>query len=368
MDLLGYVEAYGNFSFQEKPINEVDSLLFSTLCYENLDHVLLHPMTLKKASDIFFELYDIETLKKRISLTKRSYELLKEMAKWPRYQNLVLSGFVNEVDETRNVQFSVMMFQYEKQWKYIAFRGTDDTLVGWKEDFLMCCSDAVLSQKKAADYLDFVLREEGFFERTFQRIPLYVGGHSKGGNLAMYAAAFCSNKTKKRIVRVDNFDGPGFDERIWKQEGMQKICEKIHAYIPTSSVFGRLFMHEEATKILETTQIGLMQHDPFSWKIEDDHFEYACVISEGSEKALTTLNDVLMNMDMSSRSGLIEKTFKLIYDCNIHTLGDIKTIGPAQIFQAVQGLRDLDDASRKVLLQIVKAILEVTLLYDREGI
>ena len=93
MDLLGYVEAYGNFSFQEKPINEVDSLLFSTLCYENLDHVLLHPMTLKKASDIFFELYDIETLKKRISLTKRSYELLKEMAKWPRYQDLVLSGF-----------------------------------------------------------------------------------------------------------------------------------------------------------------------------------------------------------------------------------------------------------------------------------
>ena len=143
---------------------------------------------------------------------------------------------------------------------YVAFRGTDDTIVGWKEDFNMAFTPEIPAQRYAADYL-----QQAAAALAFR--PLLVGGHSKGGNLAVYAAVFCGEAIQKQIRAVYNNDGPGFYASLLELPEHRRIAGKITTLLPESSVVGMLLEHEEAYQVVRSTQIRLMQHDGFSWQV-----------------------------------------------------------------------------------------------------
>lgn len=360
MNLLEYIEQNKNISFEEKRINEIDSLIFTILSYEKFDEILDEAKTIKEVCEIFFNKYREEELRERISLTSRSFEVLKAMGNTFRYKNLILDHYINEIDEQANLQFSAITIQYRNKWKYVAFRGTDDTIVGWKEDFMMCCNDTVLSQQKAVDYLNGIFDQDSFFRRFLKKCDVYIGGHSKGGNLAMYASANCKSGIQKNIVRVDNFDGPGFIGKVWDQANYAKITSKLTSYIPTSSIFGRLFEHDGEVQVIHSDGIGLFQHDAFSWHIEGDHFVEENELSEGSNKAITILNELLLEFDIERRKELIESTFQIITNMGIHTFNDVKKLDIGKIFHGLLELKDLDKDAKRVLFAILRVMWDVS--------
>lgn len=360
MNLLNYIEKYKDIDFKDKPLTKIDSLIFSVLSYENFDDLLHNPLTIKDVSNLFFTKYSEKELRNRVSFTNKSYEILKMMASSIRYQNLILSNYINIVDEKQNIQFSAITLQHKNLWRYVAFRGTDNTIVGWKEDFMMCYSDEIMSQSKAVDYLNQIDSEDSIFRKYIKPIPIYCGGHSKGGNIAMYASAFCHLKIQKRIIQVDNFDGPGFSDKIWKKKEMVKVVHKINTYIPESSIFGRLFMHEEVSHIISSNEVGLMQHDAFSWLIENDRFIYKDQLNECSNTAINKLNEMLSEYDKPKRHEIIHTIFEMIYRLDIHTLQDIKEIGLSKGIQLVQEIVGLENEQKKILIEIIQVMFEIT--------
>lgn len=361
MNILDYVAWRGDLSFEEREINETDSLILTVLSYENFDGILSEQTsrTLSETAQLFFAKYDEESLKKRVSMTNRSYELLRETAKSKRFGSLKMINYVNEVDERLDLQFSAVTFCHNDEWKYIAYRGTDDTIIGWKEDFAMTYRDCVPSQKKAVEYLNRIT-DESLLTKLFKKSVYYVGGHSKGGNLAMYAGAFVNEDIQKRIKRIDNFDGPGFDEVVWQKSSFQRILPVIHTYIPAGSLFGRLFVHSEKVSILKSDQMGLWQHDAFSWLVNAQGFIRQSDITQGSQKAVAKLNDMLNEYSAKEREELVESLFKVFSNLDIHTLSDLTQIDISKAVLTIRELGSLDSRSRKVLIEMLKVIWDVT--------
>lgn len=361
MNMLDYVKWRGDITFEERGLNEIDSLIFSYLSYEMFDGLVGNENhTLQEISKQFFMLYDEKTLENRLTLSKKSYLLLKAMANVPRYQSLILTHYVNEIDHEQDLQFSACTFEYKDKWKYIAFRGTDDTFTGWKEDFSMSYKKEVLSQRKAVEYLNKVSSEDSFLTKVLNKCDYYVGGHSKGGNLAMYACAFVPSDVQKRIKRIDNFDGPGFMEPVWMNSSIQSILPKIHTYIPTSSLFGRMLVHQEKVSVIKSNYFGLIQHDPLYWHVDVDRFVYEDEVSGGSEKALIQLNEMLHEYDINKREALIESLFGIFKRLDIYTFEDLLELDVNRMIHALKELSDLTSEQRKFILEFLRIIVKVS--------
>lgn len=360
MNVLDYIKWRSDLTFDERELNELDSLIFSYLAYENFDVILDQPKTIKQVSDEFFKLYDKKMLENRKTFSKKSYLVLEAIANKPRYQSLVLSNYVNEIDYDQDLQFSALTIQYKEKWKYIAFRGTDDTFTGWKEDFSMAYKEVVLSQRKASEYVDRVFYEDSYLTRIFNQCDYYLGGHSKGGNLAMYAGGMVANDIQKKIKRIDNFDGPGFELKTWEKPFIQNIISKIHTYVPTSSLFGRLFEHREQVKIVKSDAFGLLQHHPLYWHVHVDHFQYEDAVTSGSEKAVEKFNLMLQEYDRNQREKLIESLFDIFKRLEVYTFDDLLNIDLNRILQVLKELSDLDNEQKKLIMEFLHIILKAS--------
>ena len=229
MDIMDYLHWRSDLSFDERPYNELDAVAFCALGYEILDDVFKEKavMTLDEVADLFFQMHDEMELKKRMSVSARSYEVLKAMRHTKRYGSLVIAGYVSEIDHSLDLQFSAMTLIHKGKWKAVIFRGTDDTVTGWKEDFSMLYRDEVLAQRKAVEYMSEITKDESLINRLFGKMDYYVAGHSKGGNLAMYAAVNVGPEVRERIRRVFNHDGPGFREFVIQDPAYRELAAKF---------------------------------------------------------------------------------------------------------------------------------------------
>ena len=364
-NMFNYISWRGDLTFQEKEFNVADSLILSVLSYENFSEILKpnESLTLEEVSRRFFEKYDEKQLDKRILMNEKSHKLLKECANHKRYSSLTLSNYVNEIDMDLNVQFSAVTFEYENQWKYVAFSGTDESIIGWKEDFNMLFRDKVESQKRAIEYLKNVTGEKSFLKRCFNKQPIYVGGHSKGGNLAMYACAFVDSYIQKRVVRVDNFDGPGLDESVWGLLNKKQL-KKYNSYIPKASIFGRIFEHKESISVVDSRSKGLLQHFPFNWKIDKDGFIQCSEVTTGSDKALMKFNKLFEGMSNEEKESVTNDLFKVLDNLNIKTLSDLTKINFIVLIQGAKEIQELNAESRRVLLEFVKIIWDITEVFQ----
>ncbi len=361
MEMLEYIKWRGDLTFDERGLNEVDALLFSLIIYEDFDEILTDKsLTLKEVSDIFFKTYNEEELRERVTFTNRSYEILKAAASSSRFGSLILSNYVNEIDDELDLQFCAMTIEHKNKWKYIIFRGTDDTLVGWKEDFQMTYKTEVLSQKKAVEYVHRIFNQDTFITKVFQTYDYYVGGHSKGGNLAIYASGHVNKTIQKRIIRIDNFDGPGFLDKVWMQPSMNAIVDKIHTYIPTQSFFGRMFTHKGNTFVIKAKQFGLLQHSNFNWCIGVGEFIYDTQVSASSDKAVNALNQLLDKMNDVERENLVEGLFDIFIELGIHNFYDVSKIDLNKTLKVLKELSELDDKEKKFLVEFIKIIIGLT--------
>ena len=314
-DMLDYLAWRGDIEFPQMPVNPVDALIFSTLSYIQFEDIVpdnpIQSISLEEAAKGFFSLAAPQN---RVRV-KKDLELLEAVAKSPRFDNIKMSFYRSILIPEEDTQFAAVTIFLEDGSAYIAFRGTDNTLTGWKEDFNMSFQSSIPAQRLALEYLqEFAAAHP---------IPIWMGGHSKGGNLAVYAAAKCGETLQKRIVEVYSQDGPGFSETMMDDPGYRSILPKVRSYVPQSSVIGMLLEHEEPYTIIKSSQIGLMQHDPYSWMVMGANFLSVEELTADSRFLDRTFKNWLARMTNDERSEFFDTVFALLGSGGVEYTGEI---------------------------------------------
>ncbi|MEG1719359.1 MAG: Mbeg1-like protein [Clostridia bacterium] len=299
VNVFDYLYWRGDLEFNVVPFNEIDNLIMSRLSYFPIEKITeLKSFTIKQ----LFSECSKPDFDKSIFIMKDDLKLLETIANSKRYAEIKIDNFVQQIDFELEQQFGALVVVLPNNYIYVSYRGTDNTFVGWKEDFNLTFLDSIPSQSMALSYL------KKLKINIFTKIIL--GGHSKGGNLAVYAAMNCSDKIKKQIVAIYNNDGPGFMENIINSDKYKSINERIITIIPQTSIVGKLLNYNGAHKVVQSTQKLIMQHDLYSWQIEVDHLLYADDIDENSKKICKTINEWLAKTPFDQR----EKFFEIIYN------------------------------------------------------
>ena len=270
-NMIDYLEWRGDLSFCTAGFNEVDNLLLAQLAYVDFDGIVPGQdsgadISLREASDIFWSGHDEEEILSRVSMTKWAPIVMRSMAETERFCNIRLSRYVNDVSDEEQSQFSVVCAALADGSIYVAFSGTDDTIVGWRENFNMGYLAETPGQLKAVQYLN---RLDGASGQK-----LRVGGHSKGGNLSVYAAVKCLPKIQKRILTVYSNDGPGFNHEMTESAAYRRMLPRIKTILPESSIVGMLLEHQENYEVVKSSQSGIQQHDALSWEVLGASFVY----------------------------------------------------------------------------------------------
>lgn len=318
-NILDYLDWRGDLEFQRDPLNEVDNLVFSVLSY--MDFAGAVP-TLEEAGSV--SLADAaETLKQMpeqitapITSTffSRLPVLLEKCAGSARYRDVRLSHYVNRVSFDEAEQFSALVFSTDDTTHFVAFSGTDDTLVGWKEDLEMSFRDVVPAQRSAVEYLELVMSHlPGVF---------YLGGHSKGGNLAVFAGANISSEMQPSILLMYNNDGPGFQRAVIESPGYQRVANKILTFLPKSSVVGMLLNQSGHYHVVDSDETGFMQHNAFSWEVIGRTFVYQEGLSTASLKFNSALREWLDTVSLEEREDFVTVLFTILEATGARTLKD----------------------------------------------
>ena len=311
-DLFDYLQWRGDLTFSQAPVNPVDTLIFSALSYisfgggvESLPEV---PVSLKDAAEEFFRLPD-HPERCRV---KNDLSLLQAAADSRRFGNVMLLQYRSILIPEEETQFAAITFLLDDDSGVITFRGTDYTLVGWKEDFNMTFRETIPAQLLAQDYT----AEIG----SKYIMPLRLCGHSKGGNLAVFAAVKAEESIRRRIREVYNHDGPGFTAYVMEDPIYKEIAERTRTIVPQSSVIGMLLEHEEPYTIIRSKQIGLLQHDPYSWDVMGANFIPKEEIDANSRFLDQTIKTWLAGMTMEERNEIVDTVYDLL------TIGDAKNV------------------------------------------
>ena len=342
--ILDYLDWRGDITFDERPFNEVDNLLLAELSYLDFGGIV------PEAFDACIPLHEAMA-----AFTKRSPHadmgvlvpdkipgLGQKMAASARFRGGMLSGYVCRLDEQTETQFSALCAALPDGSVYVAFRGTDDTIVGWKEDFNMGFLPIVPAQRMAADYLRAAAA-------AWPQRPLRVGGHSKGGNLAVYSAVWCGEAVQDQLLAVYNNDGPGFHTSLLALPEHRRIAARILTILPESSVVGMLLEHEETYQVVKSSQVGLMQHDGFSWQVLGTQFVHLSGLTEGGKIMDDTLRRFVCGLSQEQRIAFIDALFEVLTCTNAETLTDLKEGGFRTVYSMLKTVRGLDADTRKAL-------------------
>ncbi|MBQ7567974.1 DUF2974 domain-containing protein [bacterium] len=304
--IFDYLEWRGDVPLSADPFNEVDNLILSELIYADFRGIVPkygNSVTLRQVCDDFFSRRTREEVRAEKWFTAKAPLLMDGMLSGARFRDTRLSYYVDEIDTKQQTQFAAVTFILPDDSTYIAFRGTDGSIVGWKEDFSFLFMPATEGQNRSINYLNRIARI----------IPgqLRIGGHSKGGNFAVYGSAFCNKNVRKRISEVYSNDGPGFRPEVVETDEYQSILPKIIKIIPDTSVIGLLMASQAQPRVIKSQAFGLIQHDGFSWLVKRNRFEESSLtmMSELIDKALV---EWISQMDDDTRRTLIETVFSTL--------------------------------------------------------
>lgn len=349
-NIIDYIKWRGDISFSQMPLNEIDSLIFSELCYAPYEEIPNEEIsndgiTISSLAEKFFKKNTKKSLGAIIP-TDKILNLLKIIAKSDRFKDVVVRGYVNDIDEKIGKQFCAMCFDMCDNTTYVAFSGTDDTLVGWKESLNLSVFTPIPSQDESVKYVKNVA--------ALPRRKLYLGGHSKGGNLAVYAALMSEEKIQNKIISVHSFDGPGFQKSFTKAFEKQEIHDKILKILPQCAFVGAIFEPAGAVKYVKCTSKGAYQHDAFFWEVEGREF----VKAAGPDKASVNFHDFLDEwfsyIDEDEHAEFIEAVFKMLSLNDSATLTDIAS----DKFKFIVSILRLDDDSKKIYVKAIKKFVK----------
>ena len=349
-NLFDYLIWRGDLTLAQSPFNDVDSLILSTFSYIFFDGIVPESMTesvsAKEACEIFFDRPRAEW-KARDAEDER---LLMELPKCRRFSEMQLCGYVNQLDFAAEKQFSAMTMLLEDDTVFVAYRGTDHSLVGWKEDFNMSFMDTIPAQQEALEYLKKVSAQ-------FPKKKLRTGGHSKGGNLAVYAAAMVPHAIQMSILSVYNHDGPGFRENMLQRAGYQMILPRVATFVPQSSVIGMLLEHEEEFTVIQSTESGFMQHDPYSWEVLGADFVRLESLTDHSRFLDKTVKLWLDGLEEKQRECFVDTIYEAVTTAPVDAFGEV-AVSPKVVFNALQALTEEDEETKKLMGDSVKLLLQ----------
>lgn len=334
--LMTYVREYQHITLSELPFNEVDALLLCQMVYPRVE--LLVPKLksakayssgkqqdshVKNASTPHTSIHfpqqiptigwsDMDTPEKREMLFGESFyglmyrDLFDEIKDSARYGQIRLGCMKAMTDQKKTVQFAALTMWLDQNHALVIFRGTDSSLIGWREDFKYSYLKTWPAHAIAREYLLDV-------SKLFPE-HIYVAGHSKGGNLAVYASSLVSASCQKRIRRVFSYDGMGFRSSFYRTDGYERIRGRVFKLVPAESLIGMLFVPERGFKIVESYEHGFLQHDLMNWKVRDGQFVLREHFSKKQNRLINRLNRWLLSMNGKERKGFVELLFSTLGD------------------------------------------------------
>ncbi|MBO7218822.1 MAG: DUF2974 domain-containing protein [Clostridia bacterium] len=302
-NLLSYLKEYGRVSFEEEPLNELDIALFSQLPYMDFNSISFD-QDIKYSLKSLLKLYFVDRDKKDrylgLIIPRDIVPAIRKMSNCTRYKNIKVYNYLNKINLEKEEQFSAITIDIDKATKLIIYGGTDDHIVGWKEDFNSLYLPTTLSQKDAYKYL----LDSGNQDKR----KMYVLGHSKGGNLAMYASINAPQEIQDRIINVYNFDGQGFLS-INSNKKFDEIYARIISLCPRGSLIGRLFHHTEEAHIVNSYGVALFQHDIYTWEVKGTKFIYLEHFDEISDKLDLLINGLIKELTITEKQNFVQAFF-----------------------------------------------------------
>lgn len=340
-NVFAYLDWRGDLTFQQAPFNEADALILSIISYLNLKCSSGNKIDFfVDAAERFCQMPEEEKYGGPGCLREPSQILLKQMTQTRRFSDMGVCQYVHLTDEKIEMQFSAVTFVLSDGTAFLAFRGTDNTLVGWKEDFNMAFMDGVPAQLAAAEYANDTMSRFPF--------PVRIGGHSKGGNLAIWAGAHLEDEYKERLLDIYSNDGPGFSRAFMESQEYQSVRDRIHSFVPDESIVGVLMEHDDYITIASSNP-SIMQHDPFSWMIQGSHFVY----KEDREKSVRyferVINEWLKSMSLEEREELVANVYDIIASSNAKTTDDLDRQKIQALISMQKTLFHMDGEKKKQL-------------------
>ncbi|MFI3174517.1 MAG: Mbeg1-like protein [Bacillota bacterium] len=309
-NIFDYIIWRGDLTFKESPFQEVDGFILSCLSYCVLQEVLTpYDTTPVKISEVANRM-KARSNDQQVTRDKKDRYLLHLMGESKRFGDMGLCCYVDHLHHKKETQFAAVTIVMEENELYVSYRGTDQSLIGWKEDFNMTHARIVPSQLAASCYLVYIC------EKLTGNIRM--GGHSKGGNLAVFSAVVAPDSIVDRIQTISTYDGPGFHDGMLSFPGYQKILPRTKAFVPQSSVIGMMLSRQEKYFVVASHEKGLFQHDPYTWLVSGTSFVYLDSVTEGSKFFDRTLKEWSLALPKDKR----EVFFNTFYEILSKTHGD----------------------------------------------
>lgn len=355
-NILDYLDWRGDLTFAQSPFNEVDNLILAELSFVDFKGIV--PRTgegksvfLAGAAEQYFARFPAgEKIDMGVLVPDEIPELLRKMAASRRFGALGLNCFEDKTDHERGEQFAALTVELGEGSVYLAFRGTDDTLAGWKEDFMLACTPQIPAQRMAAEYVAWVAKQ-------YPRRKLRIGGHSKGGNLAVWSAVHAPANVQRRIREVWSNDGPGFHTDILSLPEHADIVRRIITILPQSSLVGMILEHDEDYTVVRSSERGAWQHDGFSWEVRGPEFVHLHSVTRQGRRNDLVLKEWVRNMPLDQREKFVEGLFEVLTASGAETLTELKEESLKGAAAMVRAMKDLDKDTREALSYAVKVLL-----------
>ena len=324
---------------EEAPFNEVDSMILARFSYLLFDRIEMEPKeTIESISN---KMKDFENEEFKFNGDK---ELITNLGTSIRFKDMIVTDYIKNNDKEVERQFSAITIHISDSEIYLSFLGTDKSILGWKEDFNMSFMENVPAQIAGLEYTLEIAQK-------YPDKMLRLGGHSKGGNVAVYSAVQCSKEIQNRIIRVYNFDGPGFDKKVVESNKNKKIIEKVYTYIPQDSVIGRILEHEEKYAVVQSIEKGLYQHDIYSWQVLGTKMIKLDKVTNSSEVVNYAIREWLKSTTPEQRKIFFDCIFEVFYSTDANSFGDINI---KSIPTIIKTYRDIPETDRKTILKMLK--------------
>jgi len=353
-NLFDYLTWRGDLKFTQSPLNPVDNVILCQLSYLPLDGIVPGPgekegISVSLAAKIFTEKLQNGTpdFKPQV-IFKDDPALLSALGSSNRFGNCQLFGYVNNIDTDREVQFSAVSVYTGDGSCFIVYRGTDTSFVGWKENFNMSFKEVIPAQLEAADYLEKIA--------SMINGPLRLGGHSKGGNLAVYAASNCDKTIQNRITEIYSNDAPGFRKEFIASEGFTAIRDRIRSFIPQSSVVGMLMERGCDYTVIKSSQIGLLQHEIYSWEATHNNMVYVEKVDIGSRFVDKTLKEWIGNLDNEHREQFIGALYSILGASEVKSIPELEKTWFKAAGLMIKSMGNIDESTKNL---IRKALAEL---------
>lgn len=350
MNIYQYIRIYGNYTFQEKAFNEVDNVVFSCLSYLDFE---CQNRTLKEAADIYFKKNPNKGIKYNIAALRNAIRVLENCITTKRYQGIKLLNYKKVY--TKKTQFQAVSFLIEPNLVYVSFSGTNHLISGWEEDFVMSYQFPVEAQRLAIYYLNK--------NYLFSNQKLIIGGHSKGGNLAIISAMYTISLVRKRIIKIYSNDGLGITKSQLQSINYQRIKDRVVKIIPDYSIVG-LLLYSDSYKVIQSTSKSILAHNPNSWKIKDASF----VEKELSNFSIVVGKSFELWLDKYKREEkkkFVECLFDVFRKLEIDSLNDFKQ-KKKLVFNMIIESRNVDDIVKQMLKELIDTLGKCYLEYKKE--